>query len=95
VPSAKTALDARAVAPATNMAAMGVQPVEPGPATKTFAPVAAADARPAAGAAVPAAAAPTADEPAPATSPKRAAKKPAKPKQAKLGYRSADALFNP
>jgi hypothetical protein len=66
-PSAKTALDARAVAPATSMAAMGVQPVEPGPATTSVAPNAPPSARP----------------PTPVSPQQRAAKKPAKPKAAR------------
>jgi hypothetical protein len=95
VPAAKTALDARAVAPATNMAAMGVQPVEPGPATMSFAAAAPPAVAPANARSPSAAVAAEPAPPTPASPAKRAAKKPAKPKAPKLGYRTSDALFNP
>jgi hypothetical protein len=81
---AKPPPDVRGVAPATNMAAMGVQPVAPAPIV--IAPPAAAE-----GTTIG-----DIDEPEAAPTPaKRPAAKKAKPKSNKLSFRNADAVFNP
>lgn len=80
---AKALPGARGVAPATNMAAMGVQPVSPSPSA-LLPPVAAATSLG------------EIDDPEPAPlPPKRAAAKKAKPKATKLSFRNADGVFNP
>jgi hypothetical protein len=82
-PSPKAEPGARGVAPATNMAAMGVQPVAPAP----NAVLPAAEAAP-----QPSTSLGEIDEPE-APAPKRPGKK--KPKTNKLPFRNADAIFNP
>ena len=80
---AKSAPGARGVAPATNMAAMGFQPVSPAPNALLAPPP-------------PATSIGEIDEPEVAPAPaKRPAGKKAKPKPNKLSFRSADAVFNP
>ena len=82
---AKVLPGARGVAPATNMAAMGVQPVSPSPSA--LLPPEAAAAATSIG---------EIDDPEPApVAPKRAAAKKAKPKPTKLSFRNPDAVFNP
>lgn len=87
VPDAKAAPGARGVAPATNMAAMGVQPVSQSPNALLLAPPAAVQ---------PATSIGEIDEPEAAPIPaKRAPGKKAKPKTSKLSFRNPDAIFNP
>lgn len=99
-PPAKSPLDPRGVAPATNMAAMGVQPVGAAPVAPhaLLAPVAVAPEAPVTqigdiDAPEEAPAPPAAKRPAPRKA--AAAAAPAKPKTSKLTFRNADAVFHP
>lgn len=84
---ARTPLDTHGVAPATNMAAMGMQQQ---PAPVVIAPAAEPPVT-----TIGDIDTPTAPEEGAAAAPKKPAKRPAKPKSPKLSFRNADAVFHP